>query len=55
MVSKPRSCNQADAAALLLLVNQDAGAFVADALHGELKLLAAIAAQRTEYVTGEAL
>jgi hypothetical protein len=38
-----------------LLIDKNARAFVADALHGKFKLLAAIAAQRTEYVTGEAL
>jgi len=47
--------HQADAATFLLLVDQDAGAFVDDALHGELELLAAVAAQRAKDVAGEAL
>ena len=47
--------HQADAAAFLLLVDQDAGAFVGDALHRELELLAAVAAERAEDIAGEAL
>ena len=47
--------HQANAAALLLFVNQDAGAQVPN--HGErhLQLLAAVAAQRMKNVAGEAL
>ena len=47
--------HQADAAAFLVLVEQDAGAGVGDGGEGELELLAAVAAQRVEDVAGEAL
>ena len=47
--------HEADAAALLLLVEEDAGAGVGDGGHGELELLAAVAAEGVEDVAGEAL
>jgi hypothetical protein len=47
--------HESDAAAFLLLVDQDAGALFDDAIHGELELLAAVAAQRAEDVAGQAL
>src|SRR6478609_4357363 len=47
--------HQSDATAFLLLVDEDAGAFVTDALHRQLELLTAVAAERTEDITCEAL
>ena len=47
--------HQADAAALLLLVEQNARALFGDAAHGQLQLQAAIAAQRAEDVASKAL
>jgi hypothetical protein len=47
--------HEADAAAFLLLVEEDAGAFVGDALEGEVELVVAVAAQRVKDVAGEAL
>src|SRR5690242_18455554 len=47
--------HEPDAATFLLLVNKDAGAFFCDAVHGELELLAAVAAKGAEDVSGEAL
>ena len=47
--------HQPDAAAFLLFVDQDAGAFVDDALHCQFELLTAIAAKRAEDIAGEAL
>ena len=47
--------HQADAASFLLLVDQDAGAFVADHRQRKFELLAAIAAQGMEDVAGQAL
>ena len=48
-------CHQTNAAPFLLLIDQDTGAFIRDHGQGEFKLLAAIAAQRVENVTGKAL
>ena len=39
----------------LLFVDQDAGAFVDDALHRQFELLTAVAAERAEDIAGEAL
>jgi hypothetical protein len=47
--------HEADAAALLLLVEQDAGAFGGDHGEGEVELVVAVAAQGMEDVAGEAL
>jgi hypothetical protein len=47
--------HEADAATLLLLVEHDAGAGFDDGGHGELELLAAVAAKGVEDVAGEAL
>jgi hypothetical protein len=47
--------HQANAAALLLLIKQNARGLVCDAVHGQLELQAAIAAQRTEDVASQAL
>ena len=47
--------HEADAAAFLLLVEQDAGAFVGDVAEGEVELVVAVAAERVEDVAGEAL
>ena len=47
--------HEADAAAFLLLVEQDAGAFVGDAGEREVELVVAVAAQGVEDVAGEAL
>ncbi len=47
--------HQADAAAFLVLVEQNAGALFGDGGERELELLAAVAAQRVEDVAGEAL
>ncbi len=47
--------HQPNAAAFLLFVYQDAGASLRDQRKRHLELGAAIAAQRTEYVSGEAL
>src|SRR5881394_1551433 len=47
--------HEADAAAFLLLVEEDTGAGVGDGGHGELELLAAVAAEGVEDVAGEAL
>ena len=63
MVSRPWSCklvglelgHEADAAALLIFVEEDAGAGFGDGGEGELELLAAVAAEGVEDVTGEAL
>jgi hypothetical protein len=51
----PELGHQADAAALLLLVEKDSRAFCGDALEGKLKLEAAVAAERAEDVASEAL
>ena len=48
-------CHEADTAAFLLLVEEDAGAGGGDGGEGELELLAAVAAERVEDVSGEAL
>lgn len=48
-------CHEADAAALLLFINEDSGAGFGDHLESHFKLLAAVAAQRTENVPGETL
>ena len=47
--------HEADASALLLLVNQDASAFVSDHRQRHLELLAAVAAQGMKNVAGQAL
>ncbi len=47
--------HETDSAALLVLVEEDAGAVVGDGGEGELELLAAVAAQRVEDIAGEAL
>jgi hypothetical protein len=47
--------HEPDAATFLLLVKQDTGALVGDALKGEMELVVAVAAERVEDVTGEAL
>ena len=47
--------HEADAASFLLLVEEDAGAGLGDHAEGELELEAAIAAERAEDVSGEAL
>lgn len=47
--------HESDAAALLLLVEEDAGAGLGDGGEGEFELLAAVAAERVEDVSGEAL
>ena len=47
--------HEADAAAFLLLVEEDAGAGVGDGGEGEFELLAAVTAQGVEDVAGEAL
>ena len=46
---------QADAAALLKLVDEQTAALLGDALECNLKLRAAIAAQAVKHVSGEAL
>ena len=46
--------DQADAAAFLRQIDQHAGPFLADHLHGQVELVAAIAAQRGQQVAGEA-
>ena len=46
---------QADAAALLMLVDEQAAALLGDALERNFKLRAAIAAQAVKHVSGEAL
>ena len=51
----PELGHQADAAALLLLVEQNACAGLGDLAQRQLKLQTAVAAQRTEHVPGEAL
>ena len=47
--------HEADAAALLLLVEEDASAGAGYGAERELELLAAVAAERVEYVAGKAL
>ena len=47
--------HEANAAALLLLVNENAHSFFGDHGKGKLELLAAVAAQRMKNVPGEAL
>ncbi len=47
--------HESDAAALLLLVEEDAGAGLGDGGEGEFELLAAVAAERVKDVSGEAL
>lgn len=47
--------HEADAAAFLVLVEENAGTGIGDGGEGELELLAAVAAQRVEDVAGEAL
>ena len=47
--------HQADTAAFLLLVHQDAGALIDDALHCEFELLTAVATEGTKDVSCEAL
>ena len=47
--------HKADASALLLFVNQNAGALVANHRQRHLQLLTAVTAQRMKNVTGEAL
>src|SRR6185369_13342741 len=47
--------HQADASALLLLVEQDSGAGLGDHGQGELELLGAVAAEGVEDVAGKAL
>ncbi len=46
--------HQTDAAALLVEIYDSSPAFLLDQLHGEMKLLAAFATLRTEYVAGHA-
>src|SRR6266700_335907 len=47
--------HQADAAPLLVLIDEQSTAFLRDRLHGELQLAAAVAAQRAKHLAGEAL
>ena len=47
--------HETDAAAFLIFVEEDAGTGVGDGCEGELELLAAVAAQGVEDVSGEAL
>ena len=47
--------HEADAAAFLLLVEEDAGAFGGDGAEGEVELVVAVAAEGVEDVAGEAL
>ena len=47
--------HEADAATFLLLVEEDSGSGFGDHGHGEFELLAAVAAERVEDVSGEAL
>ena len=47
--------HEADAAALLLLIKQNSGAFLCDGAQRQFKLQAAVAAQRSEYITCQAL
>jgi hypothetical protein len=47
--------HEADTAALLVLVEQDAGALFGDGAEGEVELVVAVAAERVEDVSGEAL
>ena len=51
----PELGHEADAAALLLLVEQDSRAFGGNALECELKLRATVAAERAKDIAGEAL
>ena len=48
-------CNQADAAALLILVDHEPTPFVGDDLHGHFELVVAITTQRPEHLSGKAL
>ena len=47
--------HEADAAAFLVLVDENAGAFGGDEAEGKMKLVVAVAAERVEDVAGEAL
>jgi len=47
--------HEADAAAFLVFVEQDAGAFGGDAAEGEVELVVAVAAEGVEGVSGKAL
>ena len=47
--------HEANAATLLLLIEQDAGAFCGDEAEGEVELVVAVAAEGVEDVSGEAL
>src|SRR6202030_4027383 len=47
--------HQADAAALLILIDHESATFLGDGLHGHLQLVMAIATQRPEYFSGKAL
>ena len=51
----PQFRHQADAAALLVLVDHQPAAFRGDGPHGDLQLVVAVAAQRPEHLAGEAL
>ena len=47
--------HQADAAALLILVDHQPAPFLGDGPHGDLQLVVAVTAQRPEHLAGEAL
>ena len=48
-------CHQADAAALLILIDHKPATFLGDGPHGHLQLVVAITAQRSEHFSREAL
>src|SRR5439155_9750881 len=47
--------HQADAASFLIFIDHQSAAFLRDGPHGDLQLVAAVAAQRAEHLAGEAL
>ena len=47
--------HQADAAPFLMFIDHQAASFLGDGSHGDLQLVAAVAAKRPEHFAGEAL